>query len=157
VLPAAATVNDNIAMQFDFRRIYFSILKDWFGAPLVEASDALKTPLYAGGQGLPIIKSSAVLAADGQRETPTEFRLEQNYPNPFNPTTVVSCQLPVASEVKLTVYDIAGREVATLANGRYPAGRYEFTFDARGLASGTYLARLTAGMYAETKRMALVR
>ena len=66
----------------------------------------------------------------------------QCYPNPFNPTTVLSAQWPAASEVRLLVYNLLGQKVATLANGRYPAGHHTFTFDASGLGSGTYFVRL---------------
>jgi len=88
---------------------------------------------------------------------PSSFQLSQNYPNPFNPTTVVSGQWTVDSSVRLVVYDVLGREVALLADGRYPAGRYSFTFDARGLASGTYFCRLTAGSFSVIRKMTLVR
>jgi hypothetical protein len=96
---------------------------------------------------------------------PGEFGLEQNYPNPFNPLTVVRGEWPVAGDVKLVVYDMLGREVAVLANGRYPAGRYTFTFDAAGLASGMYFCRLTArpevagqaGSFVQTMKMTLIR
>ncbi len=88
---------------------------------------------------------------------PTTTMLYPNYPNPFNPTTVVSGQWPVTSVVRLVVYDILGREVAVLANGMYPAGRYSFTFDAKGIASGTYFYRLTAGSFSAVRKMLLVR
>ncbi len=88
---------------------------------------------------------------------PTAFSLEQNYPNPFNPSTVISGQLTVDCRLKLVVYDLLGREVAVLANGRYPAGRYSFAFDGTGLASGVYFYRLTAGTFAEVRKMALLR
>jgi len=96
---------------------------------------------------------------------PVEFTLEQNYPNPFNPSTVVSGQWPVASDVRLVVYDMLGREVARVANGRFPAGRHSFTFDAAGLAGGMYLCRLTAspaeagaqGSFVRTIKMTLIR
>ncbi|MGA9120810.1 MAG: Ig-like domain-containing protein [Bacteroidota bacterium] len=83
--------------------------------------------------------------ADRATGVPAVFSLEQNYPNPFNPKTVISSQLTVDSRMKLAVYDLLGREVAVLADGRYPAGRYSFTFDATRLASGTYFYRLEAG------------
>ena len=89
--------------------------------------------------------------------SPTRFELEQNYPNPFNPTTVISGQWPVASVVRLVVYDLLGREVAVLANGPYPAGKYTFKFDGSRLASGVYFYRLTAGSYTNTRSMLLVR
>ena len=66
----------------------------------------------------------------------------QVYPNPFNPTTVVSGQWTADSEIRIVVFDLLGREVATLANGLYPAGRHSFIFDANRLASGTYFVRL---------------
>ena len=67
-----------------------------------------------------------------------------NYPNPFNPTTVISCQLPVASKLRLGVYDMLGREVAILANEQKPAGVYNVRFDGAGLSSGVYFCRLNA-------------
>jgi hypothetical protein len=90
-------------------------------------------------------------------EIPLEFRLEQNYPNPFNPTTVVSCQLPVASRVTLIVYDILGREVARLLDGQIEAGRHDVAFDGSGMASGVYMYRLSAGNYVESKKMVLLK
>ena len=120
----------------------------------------------------------AVVSVDppaGDPLTVSQFRLDQNYPNPFNPKTVVSCSVPpsagrdlvsngvrdgqwtVDSKVRLVVYDLLGREVAVLAEGRYPAGRYSFTFDGSGLASGIYFYRLTAGAFTDVRKMALVR
>jgi hypothetical protein len=100
---------------------------------------------------------------------PGDFRLEQNYPNPFNPTTTIRYSLPSVSSsgdkgragegshVRLKVYDMVGREVATLVNEVKQPGRYEVTFDAEGLASGVYLYRLQAGEFTQTKRMVLMR
>ncbi|MGA9118067.1 MAG: cellulase family glycosylhydrolase [Bacteroidota bacterium] len=101
-----------------------------------------------------ILMSSGVTSSP---ELPLQFGLSQNFPNPFNPTTVISGQLTVDSWAKLEVYDVLGRVVATLANGRFPAGRYSFTFDAKGLASGMYTYRLTAGRLAASKTMMLIR
>jgi hypothetical protein len=88
---------------------------------------------------------------------PEEFTLEQNYPNPFNPKTVVSCQLSAASWVRLVVYDVLGREVATLLHGLMEPGRYEVTFDGAGLSSGVYISRLTIGDFSQSRKMVLVR
>jgi hypothetical protein len=79
----------------------------------------------------------------------------QNYPNPFNPETVISGEWETASDVTLAVYDLLGREVAVLADGRYPAGKYSFSFNATGLASGVYYYRLTAGPWSMTRAMLL--
>jgi hypothetical protein len=95
---------------------------------------------------------------------PGWFELEQNYPNPFNPSTVIEFQLTPgdapgagARDVRLVVYDLLGREVATLMNEKLAAGRYAVTFEASGLASGTYIYRLTAGDRVAAKRMTVVK
>jgi sugar lactone lactonase YvrE len=88
---------------------------------------------------------------------PKQFALEQNYPNPFNPTTTISYQLPVASQVSLKVYDVLGREVMTLVNGRQDAGAYNFNFNASELSSGVYFYRLQTGSFVAIKKMLLVK
>ena len=88
---------------------------------------------------------------------PTSYGISQNYPNPFNPTTVINYQLPASSFVTLKVYDILGREVATLVNGRQNAGYYNATFNAVQLSSGIYFYRLQAGSFTETKKLVLLK
>ncbi|MDW8465776.1 MAG: T9SS type A sorting domain-containing protein [Chloroherpetonaceae bacterium] len=88
---------------------------------------------------------------------PQTFELSQNYPNPFNPATVISYQLPVASEVTLQVYDILGRAVATLVKAKQEAGRYQVQFNAGNLTSGLYFYRLQAGNFVQTRKMILMR
>jgi hypothetical protein len=75
---------------------------------------------------------------------PTQFALGQNYPNPFNPTTKIHYELPKDALVKLVVYDVLGREVATVVDGRQSAGVYDATFFAPNFASGVYFYRLHA-------------
>jgi N-acetylneuraminic acid mutarotase len=88
---------------------------------------------------------------------PQKIELMQNYPNPFNPSTKISWQLPVGSQATLKVYDMLGREVATLVNVNKPAGKYEVEFSAAGLPSGIYFYRLQSGSFVETKKMILLR
>jgi hypothetical protein len=88
---------------------------------------------------------------------PLAYRLAQNYPNPFNPNTIIKYELPKSSMVRLSVYDILGREMSVLVNERKDAGSYEVEFDAAGLASGVYFYRLIAGESVQTLRMAVVR
>ena len=88
---------------------------------------------------------------------PKHFVLEQNFPNPFNPTTVVSYQLPVASDVRLAVHDMLGREVSVLVNERRDAGVHEVKFDGSNLASGVYFYRIQAGDFTQTKRLLLLK
>ena len=93
--------------------------------------------------------------------SPTEFTLLQNYPNPFNPSTMISYQLAVNSQVILKVYDILGKEVATLVNSRQEAGSYTVPFNASkgtfGLSSGVYLYRLETGSFVSTKKLILMK
>ena len=85
------------------------------------------------------------------------FYLFQNYPNPFNPTTKMDYSIPRASFVTLKVYDILGREVATLVNEEKPAGNYEVEFNGKGLSSGVYFYRIQAGNFVSTKKLVLLK
>jgi Secretion system C-terminal sorting domain/N-acylglucosamine 2-epimerase (GlcNAc 2-epimerase) len=88
---------------------------------------------------------------------PVEFELAQNYPNPFNPTTHLRFTIADLRFVTLKVFDVLGREVATLVDGQKVAGVYELTFDASSLTSGVYFYRMSAGSFSETKKMLLLR
>ncbi len=90
-------------------------------------------------------------------DVPQEYRLKNNYPNPFNPTTNIEYQLPEAENVRLSVYDVLGREVAVLVNEEQQAGTYTVTFDGADLSSGTYIYRITAGSFNQTGKMMLVK
>jgi hypothetical protein len=103
----------------------------------------------------------AVVTTVRKDYAPAGFVLSQNYPNPFNPTTVISYQLPVNSQVTLKVYDVLGKEVATLVNGEMKAGSYTVPFNTNtgtsGLSSGVYLYRLEAGSFVSTKKLILMK
>jgi len=88
---------------------------------------------------------------------PKEFMLTQNYPNPFNPTTVISYQLPMSSNVSLKVYDAIGREVATLVNEVKDAGYYSTTFDGTKLSSGIYFAKLSSEGKSQIRKLMLLK
>lgn len=88
---------------------------------------------------------------------PSKYSLTQNYPNPFNPTTNIRFAIPKSSEVKITVYDISGKEAAVLVNEQLQAGTYQTDWDASKYASGVYFYRITAGDFTETKRMTLIK
>ena len=98
---------------------------------------------------------TAVEETPGQ--LPAVFALAQNYPNPFNPNTEVRYEVPGISDVRLVVYDLLGREVATLVNETQQAGRYEVAFDGTGLASGIYVYQITAGSFVQARKMLLTR
>ena len=90
-------------------------------------------------------------------EIPTDFSLSQNYPNPFNPTTKISYAIPEASKVKLQIFDILGREVATLVNNSQQAGSYTIDFNASQLTSGVYVYKLTSQNHSVSKKMLLIK
>ena len=92
-----------------------------------------------------------------QKNIPTVFKLNQNYPNPFNPSTTITWELPSNNYISLIVYDILGREVATLVDEEKTAGTYHIKFDSKNLASGIYFYRLQAGSYVAVKKMILLR
>ena len=83
--------------------------------------------------------------------------LVQNYPNPFNSSTNIRYELPGSSMVRLSVYDLLGREVSVLVNERKDAGVHDVKFHENGLSSGVYFYGLTAGSLTQTRRLVLVR
>ncbi len=97
------------------------------------------------------------VATEDVSDVPDAFALHANYPNPFNPTTTIPFTVAQPTHVVLDVYDVAGRRVATLVDGTYPPGYYETPFDARGLASGVYLYRVTMGDFQATRSLVLLR
>lgn len=106
------------------------------------------------------VKTSGIScgSVSNEREAvPNKFQLQQNYPNPFNPTTNIKYEIPEATNVTLTVYNMLGQRVATLLNEQKPAGFYELSFDASALASGTYIYRLEAGGQVATQKMMLIK
>jgi len=102
--------------------------------------------------------SEIQVASEIELENPLEYRLSQNYPNPFNPSTTIEFRLGESSIVTLKVFDVLGREVATLVNNqKLSAGVQNVQFDATSLASGVYIYRLEAGGFSQTRKMMLVK
>ncbi|HOV98998.1 MAG TPA: SBBP repeat-containing protein, partial [Bacteroidota bacterium] len=97
---------------------------------------SIYTTIKYSSDGADIVESTS--------NTPVSYFLSQNYPNPFNPTTTIEYQLPKASKVTMKVYDILGREVATLVDDEIKAGYHTATFDGSRYASGIYFVQMTA-------------
>jgi len=97
------------------------------------------------------------LAIGNNNTIPERFSLEQNYPNPFNPVTQIKYGLASEGLVKLTVYDILGKEIAALVNEKQPAGKYAVDFDGRNFASGLYIYKIEAGSFTDVKKMMLIK
>jgi hypothetical protein len=116
------------------------------------------------GGGLAVYKEGGVVSVKEipDKNIPEAFVLFQNYPNPFNPTTTISYNLVKVQNldkvmVSLRVYDMLGREVATLVNGQKPAGTYTLQWNAANLPSGVYFYRLQTGTFTETKKLVLLK
>ncbi len=89
--------------------------------------------------------------------TPKAYELGQNYPNPFNPSTTIEYSVPKDAAVTLKIYDVLGKEVATLVNEQKPTGTYIVNWNASNFSSGLYFYKLTAGEFTQTKKMFLVK
>jgi len=94
---------------------------------------------------------------NNEGQIPKTYSLSQNYPNPFNPTTQIIFDLPKQENVSLKIYDVLGKEVATLVNELRSAGSYTISFDGYSLSSGVYFYRLEAGNFVSVKRMVLIK
>ena len=103
------------------------------------------------------VHATPLIGIGNNEITVNDYKLEQNYPNPFNPATNIKYQIAKTDFVSLKVYDIMGREVATLVNGNMNAGNYETTFDCTNLTSGVYYYKLSSGNFRETKKLLLIK
>jgi photosystem II stability/assembly factor-like uncharacterized protein len=114
--------------------------------------------IAVGGYGAILRYTREVpVAVDRNPTEPAGYQLYQNYPNPFNASTIITYDLLKSEQVKVTVYDLLGREVATVVDGEKEAGYHEVRFDAPTLASGVYLYRLQAGKFTQTRLLLLLR
>jgi len=115
--------------------------------------------IYAGLGPTSVYFDATDLALDvpPDADVPAGYALDQNYPNPFNPKTTIRYQIPGSDDVRLTVFDQLGREVARLVDARKDAGSYAVQFDGATCASGIYYYRLQAGSFVETKKLIVLK
>jgi hypothetical protein len=155
--PIGTTLEDT-TINFLHQKSLFATPDSLLLVPAVKDSD-----IYLNGYRGPTLEWSKKVNDDISGITnqkpfgPKSFALYQNYPNPFNPSTTISYQLPVVSHVVLKIYDILGRELATLVNERKSPGTYEVKFDGSGFASGVYFCRMAAGSFVSTKKLMLIK
>jgi len=139
----------------------WSIFNDTFSSSRIQGIQRIPetdTLIVAAMDGVFKVYNSFVLSADEPtNQTPRQIELSQNYPNPFNPKTDIGYQISDEGLVRLVVYDLLGREVATLVNEKLGAGTYSKTWDASGMPSGVYFYRLEAAGFSQTKKLVLVR
>ncbi len=143
---------------------FSSIISDTLTLDGASAAFVYSNPRFFGGSfsGTSTVRSDSIFTLDVEEKIasvriPKDYALAQNYPNPFNPTTIILYDLPSASSVRLEVFDLLGRKVATLVNSRQPAGTHTYTLRANALSSGIYFYRLQAGDYVKTRKMMLVK
>ena len=146
---------------FNYLVFAFGFTDNWGSVELPFSADVLIDYVYGKFKDgrIVVYEDFEDTTTDVSRETsiPVEFKLEQNYPNPFNPVTVIKFKVPSSQVVTLKVYDLLGREVATMVNEEKQPGSYEVKFDGSNLASGMYIYQLQAGNFVQVKKMMLIK
>jgi len=142
-------------LDFDLRvavMVWWRILSRDQGAYMIQCSNAILRQI-----GVECGDSMEGLELAARNMTPYEFSLSQNYPNPFNATTKIDYSLLEDSHVNIAVFDMTGRQVASLVDGNQEVGQYELTWNAQGNPAGMYLVRMQAGNFTSTKQMMYVK
>ena len=140
--PTVTMGNGIVYLQYTYAMVWIVYNKDSAGYSM----------LYALGKSLSLGPVEKI-----GNEIPTSYLLYQNYPNPFNPVTKINFSIPKAGFVTLKIYDMLGREVATLYNDYLSAGTYTTDFNASLLTSGIYFYKLEAGDYSDVRKMVVVK
>jgi len=140
----------NIAFVNEDSTQLTDILRDAGLSALLSSEGVISKPYYP---------PSDFLTSMGSRSDnfKKDFKLSQNYPNPFNPTTTINYQLKTASDVKITVYDISGREIETIVNHSQNVGKHSVVFNASDFSSGVYIYTLKTGTFEQNRKMLLLR
>jgi hypothetical protein len=132
------------------------------GTWTIKARDQQDSTTAINGPFTLTIDAGEVLGVDGQGLIPEVYALHPNYPNPFNPATTIRYDLPAAADVRLVVYDMLGREVVRLTQGRMEAGYHQLvwngrTASGRDVPSGIYIARMITPAYTKSIKMVLLK
>jgi uncharacterized protein (DUF1501 family) len=155
-IPAAASVNDNVPMQYDFRSIYSTILQKWFCLDKTVVDGLFPTGSNAQLQDLPLFKAG-ISCTGGTNPNPPSNKLITNYPNPFTGNTTISFQTD-GGDTLIQIIDTLGRVIKTLLEKDYGApGTYTVPFNSEGLPTGIYYARLQNGAVQKIRPMLKVR
>ena len=151
IIPDPVTVDDNVAMHFDFRSVYASLLKDWFCAD----DTKIKNVLFNNFKGIPFIQGSTSSGV-GANEKVEEVKIVSCYPNPVSSSSQITIHT-VGEYTNLALYDNIGREVRTLIDRNLAAGDHLIPFDAGDLSSGTYYLRLQTGSAVITRQIVVTK
>lgn len=149
-----------LVKEIDYWRRYTTGDSLWFGTRhLASGFGMVKYDIepsdvwYLAGAIIDGIQWGQVVNAEQNLAMPERMTLHQNFPNPFNPSTVISYDLPQSGYLTLKVFDIVGKEVATLVDGKEQAGRHSIQFRSSGLSSGVYIYRLVSNGTILSKKM----
>lgn len=151
-IPAVTTVNDNVPMQYDFRSVYSSILKDWFCV----SSTALSSVLLQNFQYLPVVNADCTGIAIEDVLKSSDLISISNYPNPFTDKTTLQFQT-LGGHTLIQIFDPLGRLIAVPVNAQYVAGNYAVSFDCESLPVGNYYCRLQNGPLQKVSLMQIVK
>lgn len=126
---------------------------------LSKGSKTLRVYAGRGGFNLNWIDIGILTRVNNNNIEPEDFSLSQNYPNPFNPVTIITYSIPENLKVRITLFDVLGREIAVLADDEQAPGTYSVSFNSGlyNLSSGTYFYKLSAGDFTSTKKMTLMK
>ena len=121
------------------------------------AIDRYNNKWFISDEGCFVFNEDKIVKVEQGLKLPTTYSLSQNYPNPFNPSTKISYSIPKSGSVKISLYDILGREIIKLVDDYKEVGKYEIEFNAGNLSSGIYFYRINSGNYTKTKKMVLLK
>jgi hypothetical protein len=154
-LPASATVNDNIPLQYDFRSIYATLLEKWFCLDKAVVNSLFPPDINIQLQSLPLLKAGA---CSGVVPPPviSGGQLITNYPNPFTSRTTIEFTT-AGGHTLIQIFDTLGRLIKVLTDKEYVAGTYRIDFDSEGLSTGIYYARFQNGITQQVRAMMKVR
>lgn len=150
-IPTSVSPNDNVPLQYDFRLIYASVLKDWFGLSTAEVKAALNNKDF---NTLPIFKSAPSSIADWA-DTFAKLELFDNFPNPANGETIISFYTD-GGNIQLQMFDALGKMIKILAQGKHRGGKHEIKLNVGGWKPGNYYYQLSQGDKRITKTMVVI-
>lgn len=154
ITPATSTVDGGTVREVSVIADLADFRDDEYSLSLFIYNDVLDEEIELP---LTLDVTTAIGENPGEELIPREYALAQNFPNPFNPSTVIQYSLRETQHTRLSVYNIAGQEVARLVNGVQEAGAHSVTFDAAGMPSGMYFYRLQSGDFSQTAKMILLK
>jgi len=146
----------SLSNGFGFSASKNSILETVLGQPFVGTTKSASTLISSGFMLGPPLSSNPTDVQGGQL-TPMQFSLQQNYPNPFNPSTVIRYTIPERSHVSMRLFNLLGKEVASLVDEMQTPGEHTVRVTPHSLASGVYVYRLTAGKFIDQRKLVFLK